>query len=108
MGGLCDPSPILAMKILESPESLNAAVIREIMTGEQLKNQLEAAREANSARIAQDYKGTKSKGGLMHLAEIPQREFFKLTQWLGDGWWNDRATLRHMQKTHPHLFSHKA
>jgi len=103
------PHPILAMaKIIESQEAMTAAVIREIMTGEQLKAQFEAAREANSARIAEDYKGKKSRGGLMHLAEIPQREFFRLTQWLGDGWWNDRNTLRHLQRTHPHLFSHKA
>lgn len=95
-------------KIIESEEAMTAAVIREIMTGEQLRNQFEAAREANSARIAADYRGNSSKGGLMHLAEIPQREFFQLTQWLGDGWWNDRATVRHIQKTHPHLFSHNA
>lgn len=109
MGVSDGPHPILAMaKIIESQEAMTAAVIREIMTGEQLKDQLEHQREVNSARIAEDYKGTKSRGGLMHLAEIPQREFFRLTQWLGDGWWNDRNTLRHLQRTHPHLFSHRA
>jgi hypothetical protein len=97
-----------AMSTIESEAAMNAAMIREIMTGEQLKNQLEEQREANSARIAEDYKGCKSKGDLLHLAEIPQREFFRLTQWLGDGWWNDRDTLRHIQKTNPHLFSHRA
>jgi hypothetical protein len=93
---------------LETQAGMNAALIREIITGEQLKNQMEEQREANSARIAHDFKGKKSKGGLMHIAEIPQREFFRLTSWLGEGWWNDRPTLRHLQKTHPHLFSHAA
>lgn len=85
-----------------------SAVVTELLRGEHAKSILEEQREVNSARIAQDYKGTKSRGGLMHLAEIPQREFFLLTQWLGDGWWNDREVLRHLQKTHPQFFSHRA
>ena len=100
--------PILAMKIIESEEAKTAAVIREIMTGEQLKAQFEEQRHRNSAKIAQEYRGTKSKGGLMHLAEIPQREYFLLNQWYGIGWENDRTMLRHIQKKHPELFSHKA
>lgn len=91
-----------------SEEAMTQAVIKEIMSGEKLKQQFEAQREANSARIAGDYKGKKSRGGLMHLAEIPQREFFLLTQWLGDGWWKDRSVIKHLQKTHPQFFSHNA
>jgi hypothetical protein len=95
-------------KFSMSEEALNHEIIKELCSGRQLMDSMEEYRERNSAQIAQDYKGCKSVGGLMHLAEIPQSEFFKLNQWLGHGWENDRATLRHVQKTHPHLFSHKA
>lgn len=87
---------------------MTAAVIREIVTGEQFKQALEADRERNSAKIAEEYKGTKSRGGLMHLAEIPQREYLLLCQWYGNEWTRDRQMVRHIQKTHPQFFSHRA
>lgn len=107
-GGLSGPHPTFYPMIVESEEAMTSAVIREIMTGEQLKQQFEAEREANSARIAEEYRGTKSRGGLMHLAEIPQREFMLLCQWYGPDWVSDRSMVKHVQKTHPQFFSHSA
>lgn len=94
-------------KISMSEEAMNAAVINELCSGRQFMQSLEEMRERNSAQIAQQYRGTKSKGDLMHIGEIPQHEYFKMMQWHGEDCWSDREFVRHVQKTHPHLFSHK-
>ena len=64
------------MKNIISEAALNDAVIRELLTGHQLMNQLEHYREADAAQIAQDYRklGVKRGSKLRHVAEIPQRE----------------------------------
>ena len=87
---------------------MNQAIINELCSGRKFHESLQEVREANSARIAEGYKGAKSKGDLMHLAEIPQHEYFKMMQWHGDDCWDDREFLRHFQKTQGHLFSHNA
>ena len=94
-------------KILPSAEALNQEIINELCNGRQFYSAMEEVRERNSAQIAQDFKGTKSRGGLMHLGEIPQHEYFKMMQWQGEDCWSDRSFVKDFQKHNPHLFSHK-
>lgn len=88
---------------------MTAALIREIMTGEQLKNDLQAQREKEAARIAKDYRDRGRKRGMkmVHLAEIPQREYMQMIQKYGNECWSDTEFIKDFQKHEPQLASNK-
>ena len=97
----------MGMILKASEEAMTAAVINELITGRQLLDTLEHSREVIAAQEAQKFKGHfNKKAGMMHLAEIPFHEYVRIEK-ENPGFWDDRANLRHVQKTHPHLFSHK-
>lgn len=86
------------------------AFIREIITGEQLKSEItQRKREQEAAQIAKDYrnKGRKRGQKMVHLAEIPQREYLQMVQKYGVECWNDREFIQDFQKFEPTMASNK-
>lgn len=97
------------MILQPSEEAINAAIIREILTGEQLKKDIQLQREKEAARIAKEYRdrGRKKKDKLVHLAEIPQREYIQISQKYGNECWNDKGFIRDFQRLEPTMASNK-
>ena len=85
------------------------ALIRELITGEQFKKDLEKSREIEAAKIAQDYRkiGRRRGGKMTHLAEIPQREYLQMVQKYGNECWNDREFVADFQRHEPTMASNK-
>lgn len=86
------------------------AFLRELITGEQLKNEItQKKREREAAQIAKDYrdKGRTRKTKMVHLAEIPQREYLQMVQKYGIECWNDRGFIKDFQKYEPTMASNK-
>lgn len=94
------------MDIIQS-HGLEKALIREIITGEQLKLSLQKEREMACAKEAQHARDHGTKNWKL-LASVPQHEYFKMRQWIGEDCWNDRGFVKHFQKTQPHLAAAKA
>lgn len=85
------------------------ALIRELITGEQFKKACEKTREIEAAKIAQDYRkiGRRRGAKMVHLAEIPQREYLQMVQKYGNECWNDREFVADFQKHEPTMASNK-
>lgn len=85
------------------------ALIREIITGEQLKKDISKQREIEAAKIAKDYRdrGRRKKDRMTHLAEIPQREYLQMAQKYGVECWNDRNFIKDFQRLEPTMASNK-
>lgn len=97
------------MILQPSEEAMTAALIREIMTGEQFKQDLQRQRELEAARVAKDYRAVGRKRGakFVHLAEIPQREYLQMAQKYGTECWDDRGFVKDFQRLEPQLASNK-
>jgi len=98
------------MIIQPSEEALNHAFIREIITGEQLKNEItQSKREKDAASIAKDYRNRGRKRGdkLIHLAEIPQKEFLQMRMKYGEEEMNSLQFWRDFQRHEPTMASNK-
>ena len=97
------------MILQPSEEAMTAALIREIMTGEQFKKDLEKQRELEAAKIASDYRkvGRRRGAKFVHLAEIPQREYLQMTHKYGIECFDDRGFVKDLQRLEPQLASNK-
>lgn len=92
------------MILQPSEEALNHAFIREIITGEQLKNEItQSKRERDAAQIAKDYRNRGRKRGdkFVHLAEIPQKEFLQMQIKYGQEAMHDLGFWRDFQRHEP-------
>lgn len=101
-------SPSLGSPKIVQPsvEALNAAVIREMITGEKLRRTIdEEKREQAAARDAAARRGHKTVKGLGRcVLSIPQQEFFTVAEKMGTfDCWSDKGFIRDMQKRYPHL-----
>ena len=85
------------------------AFLRELLTGEQLKNELQAQRERSAAEIAKQYRdrGRRKGDTMMHVAEIPQREYLQMVQKYGVDCWDDPQFVRDFQRLEPTMASNK-
>ena len=97
------------MLIQPSDEALTHAFLRELLTGEQLKNELQASREKTAAEIARDYRdrGRRRGDAMTHVAEIPQREYFQMIHKYGQDCWDDVGFVRDFQRLEPTMASNK-
>jgi len=98
------------MILKPSEEAMTHAFIREIITGEQLKNEItQQKREREAAQIAKEYRqiGRRKGAKMVHLAEIPQKEYLQMVQKYGAECWDDREFVRDFQKLEPQLASNK-
>ena len=97
------------MIIQPSEEAMTHALIREIITGEQLKKDISKQREIEAAKVAKDYRdmGRRKGAKMVHLAEIPQREYLQMAQKYGAECWNDRGFIKDFQRLEPTLASNK-
>jgi len=97
------------MILQPSEEAMTHALIREIITGEQLKKDITKQREIEAARIAKDYRdrGRRKGAKMTHLAEIPQREYLQMAQKYGVECWNDRGFIKDFQRLEPTMASNK-
>ena len=92
------------MILQPSEEAMTHALIREIITGEQLKKDITKQREMEAARIAKDYRDRgRRKGAKM----IPQREYLQMAQKYGTECWNDRGFIKDFQRLEPTMASNK-
>jgi hypothetical protein len=98
------------MILQPSEEAMTHAFIREIITGEQLKSEItQKKREMEAAQVAKEYrnKGRRKGAKMIHLAEIPQREYLQMIHKYGDECWTDREFIRDFQKHEPTMASNK-
>ena len=88
-----------------SKDALDAAVIREILTGEQLRRvRDEEKREQQAYRDAAEMKGHRTVAGLGKcVAATPMMEWFAMCQKYGQEAFSDREFLKDFQKRFPHL-----
>ena len=94
----------------ESEGSKEAAVIREIMTGEALKRQItEKQKEQDAAKEACQMRGHKSVGSLGKcVAAIPQMEYIHLCQKYGRDEVHSKGFMQYFNRKFPHLSPNKA
>ena len=91
-----------------SDGQINEALIKEIKTGFQLERETEKAREAQAAKEAQELKGHKPIAGLWRcIANIPERDFFRLVKKYGHAEVHSKNFLKYFQKEFPHLSPNK-
>ena len=83
------------------------ALIKELCSGRALMEARQKYREHDAAAIAKSYRGVKSKGGLRHVAEIPQREYLQMIQKYGADCWSDVGFVRDFQRLEPTMASNK-
>jgi len=96
------------MLLKASEEPMTAALIRELCSGRQFLDSLQKHREATAAEIAaESRKYAPKKGGLRHVAEIPQREYLQMAQKYGTDCWEDREFVRDFQRLEPTMAVHK-
>ena len=94
--------------MISIPEAaLDDALIRELCTGRQLMDALEHKREIEAAAIATASRNTKPGKHFRHVAEIPQKEFFDITNIFGPECWEDREFVRDFQRLEPTMAVHK-
>ena len=100
----------IAARGQESEDAKNAAVCREILTGEELRRKSgEMKRERHAAQEALQMKNHRTIGDLgLCVANVPMVEYIHLTQKYGAEELNDRAFWKDFGKRFPHLCPHKA
>ena len=104
-------SPSIGGQVVKpSKDALDADVIREMYTGEELRRKRdERKREQQAYREAAEMKGHRSVAGLGKcIAAIPMMEFIIMSQKYGNDCWDDREFLRDFQKRFPHLSPNRA
>ena len=88
--------------------ALTDALIKELCSGRQFLDSLQKYREADAASIAAEYRKIKpKKGGLRHLAEIPQREYMQMVAKYGHECFEDRGFIKDFQRLEPTMASNK-
>jgi hypothetical protein len=103
-------SPSIGHKVVKpSKDSLDAAVIREMLTGEEYRRKLnERKREQQAYKDAAQMKGHRSVAGLGKcIASIPMMEFIAISQKYGYEAFGDKEFLKDFQKRFPHLAPNK-
>jgi hypothetical protein len=93
--------------ILQSEETMTAALVRELCTGRQLMDAMEKRREIEAAAIAAESRKHAAGKNLRHIAEIPQREYLLMAQKYGVECWDDRGFVRDFQRLEPTMAVHK-
>ena len=94
----------------ESNGAKDAAVIREIMTGEALRRQIgEKKREEQARREALEMKNHRSIGSLGKcVANIPGAEYYALCAKYGREEVHSKGFMQYLYKTHPDLCPNRA
>ena len=92
-----------------SDGEVHRALIREITTGIQLKQNLENEREKICAQHAEDVKKHQQFGfkNMRCISVMPGWEWFNLRKKYGAEAMNDRGFLKDFQKKFPHLSPNK-
>jgi hypothetical protein len=86
---------------------LDAALVRELCTGRKLAEVLENKREIFAAQEAHAMRGHKTLNSLgKAIGTVPQDTYFKIIQFQGREFWEDKGEVRDFFKKHPHLKSH--
>jgi hypothetical protein len=104
------PSFILLQTMIKaSEEAMNEALIRELCSGRQFLDSLQKRREIEAAQEAKIYRnlGRQKGAKMVHLAEVPQREYLQMAQKYGAECWNDREFISDYQKYEPTMASNK-
>lgn len=97
------------MILKASEDAMTDALIKELCSGRQFLDSLQKRREIEAAQIAKDYRniGRRKGAKMVHLAEIPQREYLQMAQKYGTECWDDREFVRDFQKNEPTMASNK-
>ena len=87
---------------------INAALMRELKTGLQLKKETERAREIQAAREAKEKVQSKEMKGLGRcVAVIPEWEFYRMKDKYGHHEIHSKEFMKYYQKTFPNLSPNK-
>lgn len=87
---------------------MNQALMRELISGRILKQQLEESREKAAGAEAFSSRGHKSIKGLGKLAAVvPQHEYFTIRSKYGEDCWHDREFIRDYQRLMPTMKVHE-
>ncbi len=97
------------MILKASEEAMTDALIKELCSGRQLMDSLQHRREIEAAEVAKQYRdiGRRKGARMVHLAEVPQREYLQMIQKYGNECWDDREFIRDFQKHEPAMASNK-
>ncbi len=97
------------MILKASEEAMTDALIKELCSGRQFLDSLQKRREIEAAEVAKQYRklGRQKGAKMVHLAEIPQREYLQMVQKYGSECWEDREFIRDFQKNEPTMASNK-
>lgn len=82
--------------------------MRELITGLELKKEIERSKEAQAAQQAKGMVNHKEVPGLGRcIGVIPEWEFFRMQQKYGHKEVHSREFMKYYQKKFPHLSPHK-
>jgi len=97
------------MMLKASDEAMTDALIKELCSGRQFLDSLQKRREIEAAEEAKTYRklGRQKGAKMVHLAEIPQREYLQMAQKYGAECWQDREFISDYQKYEPAMASNK-
>ena len=99
----------LQTMIKASEEAMTDALIKELCSGRQFLDSLQDRREIEAAKVAKDYReiGRRKGAKMVHLMEIPQREYMQIAQKHGAECWDNREFISDYQKHEPAMASNK-
>jgi hypothetical protein len=97
------------MVLKASDEAMTDALIKELCSGRQFLDSLQKRREIEAAEVAKTYRqiGRQKGAKMVHLMEIPQREYLQIAQKYGEEAWRDREFIRDAQRLEPTMASNK-
>jgi hypothetical protein len=92
-----------------SEAEMTSAVLRELITGHKLLDEMQHLREYEAAKEANALRGSKTVGALgKQVLNIPQREWFQMREKFGEECWSDREFVKDVQRLEPQFRVHKA